>query len=71
MIYEDFEFILEQLGSSVKQTTYSEQQKLFAAAAILCLTFGRNNKLMETKINKHALTEYLDVLIEWETAIVI
>ena len=68
--YADFESILEPLGRQVKQTTYSLQHKVCAAAAILCSTLGRYNQLTVTKVGENALTEFLNVLIEWETAIV-
>ena len=70
VVYADFEFILEPLGVQVKQTSYSQQQKVCAAAAILCSTLGRYNQLTLTKVKTNALTEFLDVLIEWKTAIV-
>ena len=70
MIYADFEFILEPLGRHVKQTTYSQQHNVCAAATIFCSTLGRYNQLTVTKVRENALTEFLDVLIEWETAIV-
>ena len=70
LIYADFESILEPLGRQVKQTTYSQQHKVCSAAAILCSTLGRYNQLTVTKVGEMALTESLDVLIEWETAIV-
>ena len=41
-----------------------------AAAAILCSTLGRYNQLTVTKVEENALNELLNVLIEWETAIV-
>ena len=34
--YADFESILEPLGRQAKQTTYSQQHKVCAAASILC-----------------------------------
>ena len=70
VIYADFESIIEPLGCQVKQTTFTQQHKVCAAAAIFCSTLGRYNQLMETKVGENALTEFLDVLIEWETAIV-
>ena len=70
VIYADFESILEPLGRQVKQTTYSQQHKVCAAAVILCSTIGRYNQLTMTKVGVNALTEFLDVLIEWETTIV-
>ena len=41
VIYADFESILEPLGRQVKQTTYSQQHKVCAAAAILCSILGQ------------------------------
>ena len=70
VIYADFESILEPLGRQTKQTTYSQQLKVCAAAAILCSTLGQYNQLTMMKVGENALTEFLDVLIEWETAIV-
>ena len=69
VIYADFESILEPLGRQVKQTTYSQQHKVCAAAAILCSNLGNYNQLTVMKVGENALTEFLDVLIEWETAI--
>ena len=68
VIYADFESIFEPLGRNVKQTIYSQQHNVCAAAAILCSTLGRYNQLTVTKVRENALTEFLDVLIEWETA---
>ena len=70
VIYADFESILEPLGRQAKQTTYSQQHKVCAAAAILCSTLGQYNQLMVMKVGENALAEFLDVLIEWATAIV-
>ena len=70
VIYADFELILEPHGRQVKQTTYSQQHKVCAATAILFSTLGLYNQLTVTNIGKNALTEFLDVLIEWKTAIV-
>ena len=63
VIYADFEFILEPLGRQVKQTTYSQQHKAFASAAILCSTLGNYNQLTMIKVGENALAEFLDVLI--------
>ena len=41
-----------------------------AAAAILCSNLGNYNQLTVITVEKNALTEDLDVLIEWESAIV-
>ena len=64
VIYADFESIFEQLGRQEKQTIYSQQHKMCAAAAILCSTLGRYNQLTVMKVGKNALTEFLNVLIE-------
>ena len=40
-----------------------------AAAAILCSTLNQYNQLTVIKVGENALSEFLDVLIEWETAI--
>ena len=70
VIYADFESILEPLARQAKQTTYSQKHKVCAAAAILCSTLGQYNQLTVMKVGENALAEFLDVLIEWETAIV-
>ena len=70
VIYANFESILEPIGRQVKQTTYSKQHKVCAAAAILCSTLGNYNQLTVIKVGENAIAEFLDVLIEWETAIV-
>ena len=70
VIYADFESILEPINRQAKQTTYSQQHKVCAAAAVLCSTLGNYNQLMVMKVGENALAEFLDVLIEWETAIV-
>ena len=40
-----------------------------AAAAILCSNLGRYNQLTMIKVGENALSVFLGVLIEWETAI--
>ena len=45
VIYANFESILEPLGRQAKQTTYTQQHKVCAAAAILCSTLCRYNHL--------------------------
>ena len=70
VIYADCESIREPLGRQVKHTTYSQQHKVCAAAAILCSNIGKYNQLTVVKIGENALTVFLDVLIEWETTIV-
>ena len=70
VIYADFESILEPLNRQIKQTTSSQQHKVCAAAAILCSTLGNYNQLTVITVGENALAEFLNVLIEWETAIV-
>ena len=43
---------------------------MYAAATILCSTLGRYIQLTVMKVGENALTEFMDVLIEWETAII-
>ena len=69
VIYADFESILEPLGRKANLTTYTKKHKVCEAAAILCSTLGRYNQLTVMKVRKNALSEFLDVLIKWETAI--
>ena len=69
VIYADFESILQPLGRQANQTTYTQQHKVCAAAAILCSTLGRYNQLTVMNVKENALSEFLDVLTELETAI--
>ena len=70
VIYADVESILEPINRQAKQTTYSQQHKECAAAAVLCSTLGNYNQLTVMTVGDNALAEFLDVLIEWKTAIV-
>ena len=70
MIYADFESIHKPPGRQVKKTTYSQQHKVCAAAAILCSSLGNYNQLTVMKVGENAVAEFLDVPIEWETTIV-
>ena len=70
VIYADFESILKPLGRQAEKITYFQHHKFCAAAAILCSTLAQYNQLMVMKVGENALTEFLDVLIEWEMAIV-
>ena len=70
VIYADFESIFELLGRQVKQTSYFQQHKVCSAAAIICSTLGRYNQLTVTTVGENALSEFVDVFIELETAIV-
>ena len=70
MIYADFESILEPSGRQVKQTTYAQQHKVFAAAAILTSNFSNFYQRRVIKVEENALAEFLDSLIVWEAEIV-
>ena len=70
VIYSDFESILEPINRQAKQTTYSQQHEVCAAAAVLCSTLGNYNQLTVMKIGENALGEFLVALIELEMAIV-
>ena len=63
VIYMHLKSIPESLGRQVKQTTYSQQHKVCAAAAVLCSTLGNYNRLTVMKVGENALAEFLDVLI--------
>ena len=49
-IYADFESILELLGRQVKRTTYTQQHKVCAAAAILISRFYEFTQTVVTKV---------------------
>ena len=51
----------------MKQNTFSQQHKVYAPAVILYSTIGNYNQLTVVKVGKNAFTEFLDVLLEWET----
>ena len=63
VIYADFEFILEPSGRQVKHTTYTEQHKVCATAAILTSSFDNFDQLTVIKVGENALAEFLDALI--------
>ena len=63
VIYADFESILEPLGRHVKQTTYTQQHKVCAAAAILTSRFYEFDQRVVMKVGENALAEFLDILI--------
>ena len=65
VIYADFDSILEPLGRQANQTTYTQHHKVCAASAILCSTLGQYNQLTVMKLGANALSEFLDLLIEW------
>ena len=64
VIYADFESILEPINRKAKKTTYSQQHKVCASAAVLCSILGNYNQLTMMKFGENALAEFLDVLIE-------
>ena len=70
VIYADFESILEPSGRQVKQTTYTQQQKVCAAAAILTSSFYNFDQRTVMKVGENALAEFLDSLIVLEAEIV-
>ena len=70
VIYADFESILEPLGRQVKETTYTQQHKVCAAAAILTLRFYEFDQRVVMEVGENALAEFLDTLIVWEAEIV-
>ena len=70
VIYADFESILEPVGRQVKHTTYTQQHKVCAAAAILTSSFYNFDQQTVMKVGENALAEFLDTLIVWEAEIV-
>ena len=69
VIYADFESILEPFGRQVKQTTYTQQHKVCAAATILTSSFFNFDQRTVMNIGEIALAEFLDSLIVWEAEI--
>ena len=70
VIYANFQFILEPSGRQVKQTTYTQQHKVCAAAAILPSSFYNFDQRTVMKVGENALAEFLDTLIVYEAEIV-
>ena len=70
VIYADFESIFKPIYRQAMQASYSQQHKVCAAAVILCSTLGNCNQLTVIKVGENALAEFLNFVIEWETAIV-
>ena len=70
VIYADFDSILKPSGRRVKHTTYTQQHKVCAAAAILTLGLYNFEQRTEMKVGENALAEFLDTLIVWEAEIV-
>ena len=54
----------------MKQTTYTQQHKVCAAAAILTSSFYNFDQLTVMKVKENALAEFLDTFIVWEAEIV-
>ena len=71
VIYADFESILEPSGRQVKHTTYTQQHKVCAAAAILISSFDYFDERTVLKVGENALADFLDALIVWEAVIVV
>ena len=69
VIYADFEYILEPSGRQVKLTTYTQQHKVCAAAAILTSSFYNFDQRTVMKVGDNVLAEFLDALIVWEAEI--
>ena len=70
VIYADFKFIIKPLGRQVKHTTYTQQHKMCAVAAILTSNFYNFDQRTVIKVGENALAEFVDTLILWETEIV-
>ena len=70
VIYAGFESILERSGRQVKHTTYTQQHKVCAKAAILTSSFYNFDQRTVMKVGENALAEFLDSLIVWEAEIV-
>ena len=63
VIFADFESILEPSGRHVKHTTYIQQHKVCAAAAILSSSFYNVDQRTMMKVGENALAEFLVTLI--------
>ena len=70
VIYADLESIFEPSGRHVKHTTFSQQHKLCAAAAIITSRLYNFDQQTVMKVGKNALAELLDSFIVWEAEIV-
>ena len=70
VIYADFESIFEPSGRQVKRTTYTQQHKASAAAAILISSYYNFDQRTVMKVGENALAEFLDALIVWEAEMV-
>ena len=63
VIYANFESILQPLDRQLKQTTYTQQHKVCAAAAILTSSFNNFDQRTVMKVGVNALAEFLDTFI--------
>ena len=70
VIDADLESFLEPSNRQVKHTTYTQQHKVCAAAAILTSSFYNFYQRTVMKVGENALAEFLDSLIVWEAKIV-
>ena len=70
VIYANFASILETSGRQVKHTTYTQQHKVCAAAAIITSSFYNLDQRTVMKVGKNTHAEFLDSLIVWKAEIV-
>ena len=69
VIYSDFESILEPSNRQLKHTSYTQQHKVCATAALLTSSFYNFDQPTVIKVVENALAEFLDSLIVWEAEI--
>ena len=60
IIYADYESILEQSGRQMKHTTYTQQLKVCAAAAILTSSFYNFDQRTVMRFGENVLAVFLD-----------
>ena len=70
IINADFEFIFELSSRQLKHTTYTQQHKVCAAAAILTSNFYNFDQRTVMKVVANALAEFIDALIMWKAEII-
>ena len=70
VIYADFESILDRSGRQIKHTTYTQQHKVCAAAAILTSSFYNFDQRTVMQVGENVLAEFFDSLIVWGAEIV-
>ena len=70
VICADFESILKPSGRQVKQTIYTQQHKVCAAAVIPISSYYNFDKRTVIKVIENALAAFLNTLIVWEAEIV-